>query len=215
MAKTAKQESFDSDAQVKDIVLRTPEVSNAIGELVINNEADQKRAVEIKGQVKEFLIVLDTRRRWYTDPLNKIIKVINAQARAYSDPLDEVSRVVDNKLRGYLLRLEDEQRKAQEKERERQAKSIEKGTVFKPKPVPVVEKNITTESGVSVTMRDEWKAEVQDEKEFIKYAVNEQLWDCLEINSGAVKRLAKLYKGNKQIPGLRIYNEKIAVTKLS
>jgi len=63
-------------------------------------------------------------------------------------------------------------------------------------------------------MVDEWKIEVTNAWDFIKYAVSENLLDCIEVNEGAVKRYAKNFKGTKQIPGIRCYNEPIAKTRI-
>jgi len=213
MAKAEKQ-SFESDSTVQVVMVSARELGEQVKGLEIVNSDTQKTAVEFKADIKEKINTIEDRRKFFTKPLGEIVDGINAQAKSYKQPLIDMQSNLDGKLRAYMTLQQEQARKAQEKEQVRMAKAMENDKPFIPKPIPQVDKKIETESGAKVSMVDEWKIRVDDEWEWIKYAVAEGLRDCVSINEGAVKRFAKPYHGTRQFPGITCYNEPIAKTRI-
>ena len=209
----AKQD-FNSDAVVQSIVIESNSIFEKVKVLEITNAETQGIAAELKVDIKGKINTFEDRRKFFTEPLNKILDGINAQAKAFKKPLLDMAVNIDDKLRAYMMEQAAIQRKAQEKERERMAKAMEKDKVFVPKAIPEVVKKVETASGSTISMVDEWKVEITDPWEFIKYAVAEGLRDCITVNEGAVKRMAKPYHGTKLIPSVRCYNQQIPKTRM-
>lgn len=70
----------------------------------------------------------------------------------------------------------------------------------------VIEQKVETEE-VKVHFRDNWKIDIINKEEFIKYAVQNNLFEFIDINISNLNRYAKVVKNNKEIPGIKIYND--------
>ena len=211
-----KQQNFKDDSVVQAALIHAQKLVEQYTDFEIVDSTTQNISTDLLADIKETVKTIEGRRKFFTTPLDIIIKGINAQAKSDKQPLIDLQDGIEEKKRAYMTLQQEQARKEQEKEQARMAKAIEKDKPFVPKPITEVVKKVQTESGVTESMVDDWQADIipGSEWEFIKYAVSEGLQNCLEIKEGALKKYAAPYKGTKQIPGVRCYNRPQIKTRI-
>ena len=200
----------DQDQRVVEFSAKAKALIEHAESIVITDEASDYEAVEFIANVKSTLKGWDELRHFFTDPLEAHKKSIIARFKPDAEGLDKAQKIAGSKHINYTLAKEEAARKEQErlrklaeaKQARQAAKAEEKGLEAPPVviPMPTVEapaKTIHTAAG-KVTMRSVWKAEITD---FNLLPDEYKMAD--EVKIGKVVRA-----GIRQIPGVRIYEEK-------
>jgi len=166
-------------------------------EMVVRDKDTLTAAVDFLGKIAIAKKEVDSRRRFFVDPLNQQVKNINDLFRSYSDPLGEADKIVRNKVLIYQAeeakRVAEEQRKATEKAR---AQAEETGE-FVSVPTNIVEepeKTVRADAGLATT-RQVWTFKIVDPSKVPdEYKVVDE------------KKIAAVVKaGVRNIPGVEIY----------
>jgi len=170
--------------------------------VVVQDEDSLTAAVDFLGKIATAKKEVDSRRRFFVDPLNQQVKNINDLFRRYGDPLGEADRIVRNKVLVYQAeearRVAEEQQKALE-EAKAQAEEASKHPTeeFVPIPINIVEepeKTVRADAG-SATTRQVWTFKIVDPSQVPdEYKVVDE------------KKIAAVVKaGVRSIPGVKIY----------
>ena len=172
-------------------------------ETAVRDKDSLTTAVDFLGKIATAKKEVDSRRRFFVDPLNQQVKNINDLFRNYSDPLGEADRIVRNKVLVYQAeearRVAEEQQKALE-EAKAQAEEASKHPTeeFVPIPINIVEepeKTVRADAG-SATTRQVWTFKIVDPSQVPdEYKVIDE------------KKIAAVVKaGVRSIPGVEIYS---------
>lgn len=200
--------------------------------MVVNSPETEAAALKLLSGVTILLKNVEAERILRTKDLNAHIKWLNSLAKKSSVPLTKVKKISGDKILTYQAEEEEKRRKEQEKiERERQEKlererreaqekedatakeegrEPETAAVEETAPVPVIpEVPITkrTEYG-TVTRKGHWTYEVVDIVELAKARP-----DLVIDNSPAINKLIRGKDGERDIPGLRVFQEKTLATR--
>jgi len=207
------ENKFEKDVEVLNVINNSEAVLTRAEMLEVVDGESQKIAVSLLANIKDFKNVIEQKRKFYTVPVNDILKQINATARKYSDPFTDAESQVKSQMRTYENKLWEEKRKLEEKNRKKMEKAVEKGKPIPVVPTVTVEKTVASDDGAKVTYRDNWIAEILDKKTLIKYAINNDLWNLISVNQSELNNLAKIYKDSKKIDGCQFVNNKIISTR--
>ena len=181
------------------------EMAASASALVVDSHESNLTAVEMAGQVKKLGKTLEEGRVKYTKPANEYVKGINGLIKPFQDKLKAIENGLKGKISQHQVRVELEQRKAEEAARKAQVELQAKldadakaAGVEAPKMEPaVIAKADTvarTESGTAF-QRKTWEFEIEDEAKVPEsYKVVDE-----RLIRAAVKA------GVRQIPGVRIY----------
>jgi len=171
-------------------------------EMVVQDKDSLTTTVDFLGKIATAKKEVDSRRRFFTDPLNQQVKNINDLFRGYSDPLGEADRIVRNKVLAYQAeeakRVAEEQQKAFEEAKAQTEEASKHPTEeFAPIPISIVEepeKTVRADAG-SATTRQVWTFKIVDPS---------QVPD--EYKMIDEKKIAAVVKaGVRSIPGVEIY----------
>ena len=188
--------------QTQELMDKAGVIVREAKEIVVQNKDSLTAAVDFLGRIAITKKEVDSRRRFFVDPLNQQVKNINDLFRGYSDPLGEADRIVRNKVLVYQAeearRVAEEQRKALE-ETKAQAEEASKHPTeeFVPIPISIVEepeKTVRADAG-SATTRQVWTFKIVDPSQVLdEYKVVDE------------KKIAAVVKaGIRNIPGVEIY----------
>jgi len=183
--------------QTQELMTKAEVIVREAKEMVVQDKDSLTAAVDFLGKVATAKKEVDSRRRFFTDPLNQQVKSINDLFRNYSDPLEKADKIVRNKVLIYQAeeakRVAEEQRKVAEKARTQ----AEKAGEFAPIPINIVEeleKTVRAGAG-SATTRQVWTFKIVDPSKVPdEYKVIDE------------KKIAAVVKaGIRSIPGVEIY----------
>jgi len=167
----------------------------------VQTEENYQKGSKVVGYLTTKRKDVDALRRWFTDPLNAVIKEYNAFFKAITEPIKRADTIVREKMLVYHREQEriraEEARKIEEDNRRRleKAKKPERVKV-KEAPPPVAK------STGPVTIRKRWTFEVINPKEVPpKFLLDPVLW----IDKVGVQRAVDA--GARNIPGFRIYQK--------
>ena len=188
--------------QTQELMDKAQIIVREAKEIVVQDKDSLTTAVNFLGKIAIAKKEVDSRRRFFVDPLNQQVKNINDLFRNYSDPLGEADRIVRNKVLVYQAeearRVAEEQQKALE-EAKAQAEEASKHPTeeFIPIPINMVEepeKTVRADAG-SATTRQVWTFKVVDPSKVPdEYKVIDE------------KKIAAVVKaGVRNIPGVEIY----------
>jgi hypothetical protein len=148
--------------QTQELMTKAELIVAEAKEMVVRDKDSLTAAVDFLGRIAIAKKEIDSRRRFFVDPLNQQVKSINDLFRRYSDPLVEADRIVRNKVLAYQAeeakRVADEQQKAFEEA----SKHATEG--FVPIPISLVEepgKTVRANAG-SATVRQVWTFRIID-----------------------------------------------------
>ncbi len=188
--------------QTQELMSKAEVIVREAKEIIVQDKDSLTVAVNFLGTIAIAKKGVDSRRRFFTDPLNHQVKSINDLFRDYSDPLGQADRIVRNKVLIYQAeeakRVAEEQRKATE-EAKAQAEEASKHPTeeFVPIPINIVEepeKTVRAGAG-SATTRQVWTFRIVDPS---------QVPD--EYKMIDEKKIAAVVKaGIRNIPGVEIY----------
>jgi len=172
----------------------------------------------VKGMQKK----LEETRTGITGPMNEALKRVNA---FFKSPADRLA-AIEQKIKGALVAFDNEQRRkaaeeqaradaAARKERERieaQArKAAESGKVEKAAQLeqrastvvaPIIQREAPKVAGLQ--MRDAWKFVVEDPAKVPR--------EYLVVDESKIRKVVQALKGDANIPGVRVYAEKVAAS---
>lgn len=212
------QPNLKSDAAVVAVESEAHKITAFAQSLVIQTNEGYSQAADTLKAIKGLLRQIEDARVRVTRPLNEALRAVNAQAKEASAPLLTSESRIKRAMVTYSTEQErirrEEQRKAEEaarKEREKleaQARKAEAaGRVERAMELeqraatvvaPVIQREPPKVSGVA--MRSIWRFEVVDPA-----AVPREYLVVDEKRIGAVVRAMK---GDTQIPGVRVWEEK-------
>jgi hypothetical protein len=172
----------------------------------------------VKGMQKK----LEETRTSITGPINDGLSRINAFFKAPAARL----KAIEDKIKGALVRFDDEQRriareeqaKADEKarkereaieERARKAEAsgkVERAAELQQRAAAVVAPVITREPPrvAGLSLREAWKFEVTDPAKVPR--------EYLMVDEVKIRKIVMALKGDANIPGVRVYSEKVAAS---
>jgi len=202
-----KNQDLTQDLEIQNLQGNVSTLQKKANELEIIDSKTQEQGNDMRSEVRKIEKKIEERRKYFTAPMNEIIKKINNQAKDLKKPLQEVNSIISQKIFDYQDKLEIEKRKAEERAKKKIEKDVEKGKPAPAIPVPQIESNIQSEKSTT-TMIDNWKAEVTNEKDFIKWAFDNNELQYFEINMKNLNALAKLKKDIQGVPGVRFYNDR-------
>lgn len=180
--------------QTQELMTKAELIVREAKEMVVQDKDSLTTAVDFLGKIATAKKEVDSRRRFFTDPLNQQVKSINDLFRNYSDPLAEADKIVRNKVLAY--QAEEAKRVAEEQQRViEEAKAQTEG--FAPIPISIVEepeKTVRAGAG-SATTRQVWTFKIVDPSKVPdEYKVIDE------------KKIAAVVKaGVRNIPGVEIY----------
>jgi len=182
-------------------------LSYAEGRAIINSD-DLKSATDDLSIISQSKKVLESKRKEYVTPLNNQVKLINDTFKLVSEPLDQADKITRNKMlehRNEQERLRREQEEINRLRIEAAQKEMELNgeltqSVDLVEVIPEASKRTMTDMG-SAGMRDNWKYEVVD---FSLLPDDYKVPDTAMLNS-----IAKKHHDQKQVPGVKFYNEPI------
>jgi len=188
--------------QTQELMNKAELIVREAKEMVVRDKDSLTAAVDFLGKIATAKKEVDSRRRFFTDPLNQQVKSINDLFRGYSDPLGEADRIVRNKVLVYQAeetkRVAEEQQKAFEEAKTRAEEASKHPTEeFVPIPINIVEepeKTVRAGAG-SATTRQVWTFKIVDLSLVPdEYKVVDE------------KKIAAVVKaGVRNIPGVEIY----------
>jgi hypothetical protein len=176
--------------QTQELMTKTELIVREAKEMVVQNKDSLTTAVDFLGRIAIARKEVDSRRRFFVDPLNQQVKSINDLFRSYSDPLAEADRIVRSKVLAY--QAEEAKRAADEQQRILE----EAGTTEEFVPITVGEPEKTVRAGAgSATTRQVWTFRIVDPSLVPdEYKVIDE------------KKIAAVVKaGIRHIPGVEIY----------
>lgn len=178
--------------------------------LTVTNPEERKVAESSLLQVRHIRKNVEKQRQFHVKPLNEQVKKTNAMYKTVSVPLDEAEGVIKNKIKDYDI-AESDKRKQQEAEIE---KDLARGATNKAaaKQVALAQQDMQAED-TRINYRDNWVFEIEDfskvPKEFKVTVLNDaKVKDAIK---GAEKEA--LQSGKFKIKGLKIWNDRIPVTR--
>jgi len=188
--------------QTQELMDKAQVIVREAKEIIVQDKDSLTAAVDFLGKIAIAKKEVDSRRRFFTDPLNQQVKNINDLFRGYSDPLGQADKIVRNKVLVYQAeeakRVAEEQQRALE-EAKAQAEEASKypAEEFVPIPISMVEepeKTVRAGAG-SATTRQVWAFKIVDPSKVPD-----------EYKAIDEKKIAAVVKaGIRNIPGVEIY----------
>jgi len=146
---------------------------------------------------------IENARLFFTKPISDHVRNVNAFFKNLAAPLNALDDIYRRKMRGYLA-IEESKRKAKEAElakvAERQHKKEEKVAKKKKEPPPIYiapKVKDRTKDVAGVVKAKVWTYEIEDENK-----LPERFWLIDEA-----KIRTEVQSGNRNIPGVRIYQK--------
>lgn len=186
--------------QTQELMNKAEVIVREAKEIVVQDKDSLTTAVDFLGKIATAKKEVDSRRRFFVDPLNQQVKNINDLFRNYSDPLGEADRIVRNRVLVYQAeearRVAEEQQKALEEAKAR-AEEASKHPTEEFIPINIVEepeKTVRAGAG-SATTRQVLTFKIVDPSQVPdEYKVVDE------------KKIAAVVKaGVRNIPGVEIY----------
>lgn len=185
-------------------------------------EFADKQMVSVKRQAKEF----EAQRKEIVDPINKAKDAVQALFRPVLDDLAEAEGCYKRAMLGYQqeqdrmrraeqARLDEEARIAREKLEAQAAKAAAKGHTEKAEVLaataavttaPIATSTYVAPKGLSV--KKTWKARVVDKAALLRSVLdNPSFMHLVEIDGGALDKLAKAMEGHVPLAGVECFEE--------
>ena len=227
---TSMSEQFNAPV---DVEVKALEVQGELG-LTIVDQATYDKAVAARTRAKQFIkdatdfwdsIIAPARAHYQNlldkkkaaiGPVENGVAVINRAIIGWDNDQERLRREAQRKIE------EEARRKAQEERIEEAVHAEQLGaspelidTILDTPTVPVkLEKAAPTyQKSSQVVTRSNWKAEVTDFAELVKFvAANPTFIELLMPNQSAINALAKAQKGSMTIPGLHAYDDRVVAT---
>lgn len=205
------------DHTVQTIMGGNKALTTTAFEVVVDDDKSLSLAVDMVSEIKARLKKIEDERKSIVKPINDSVKNINAKFKTVTQPLEDAERALKDKITPYQVKKENERRAAAEAERkrieaEKLAAAKEAAAMGNAEGAARLEKeasNVVVKAeetgrggftGAKTIVTKRWKYEVENllmlanaRPELIKA-------DDVIIN-------AAIRNGERDIPGLRIYQE--------
>lgn len=197
----------EKDEAVVSLLSEVTSILAWANQRTIATAEDVKTATDDLSLIAKLKKAVVEKRKEYLEPLKTHEKTINDAFKLLSEPLNTADKITRDKVLAYNAEIERQRQKQEEINRKRmeaaQAEMELKGELTES--VDLVEvtpevKRVSTELG-TLGQRDNWKYEVVD---FALLPDDYKVVDTTMLNS-----IAKKHHDQKQIPGVRFYNEPI------
>lgn len=218
---------LDKDKEIQAIVQRSPKVISWANALDIRTKDDLEDATHQLSEIANVRGKIEARRKFYTEPLNAILRAINAAAKRLDQPwanadllartkAKEWQRAEQRRIEEENARREREARQKREAEEKERREAEEKGAPPPPPPAPEpepVREEAPAKSVGTGTFKNEWAWELSDPalkregtdgpvRRSAATKVPDEFWVLDE------KKIGKLVKaGTREIPGVRIFED--------
>jgi hypothetical protein len=179
--------------------------------------AIKTKSKELDAQRKNITKPLDETKRQIMDLFREPLSFLAEAERTIKRGMAEFHRAEEARGREEQRQAEEAARKERERLQRRAAKAAEKGQEEKAAALaersetvadPVVAFDKPKAKGVSV--REEWRGEVNDKMALIKVvAEGKAPPTLLEVNQAEINRYAKVMRGNMAVPGVRFFTQEI------
>lgn len=212
-----------------------PQISGRAGELVsmasrcvIQTDEDLEKASDLLKFIKTTYKKAEEERKSITDPINASVKILNSRFKTITDPLANAEKDIKAKILSYEL----EKRKKAEEEARRQAEEaarlaeearllekVDSGELdifadpVDPAPIDIVDPvpmappaPIRGSYGSTTSIVKRWTYEVTDIA-----ALANACPDLVSVVSSAINQ--RIRDGEREIPGLRIYQEETVASR--
>ena len=94
---------------------------------------------------------------------------------------------------------------------EEAASVLAEAAEVKPAPAPVISLPSTTPKVSGISFRENWRAEVVSLRSLVQAAaLDERYLGLLQVNQVALNGMVRALKGNMQVPGVRVWAERVA-----
>jgi len=195
-AKTTKVEVIPKNQIVKIEKDNKPVVQRA-QDFTIKVSADETNAYGVLQQIKDRIKFVEGKRKEITAPLNASLKAANALFKTLSEPLKIADTIIRDKILDFHQKQEEKAAKREAKLVGKIEEATAKGHIAIAEALVEKSENIKPLVGDSVVQK-RWTFEVVDKSKVpVEY---------LSVDSTAVR--AAIRDGERDIPGLRIYQEK-------
>jgi len=177
--------------QTQELMTQAQFIVKKARQMIVQDKDSLTAAVDFLGNIALAKKEMDSRRRFFTDPLNQQVKSINDLFRDYSEPLVEADKTVRSKVLAY-------QAEEAKKAAEQQQKAYEEARAtegFVPIMGEEPEKTVRASAG-SASTRQVWTFKIVDPSLVPdEYKLIDE------------KKIAAVVKaGIRQIPGVEIYS---------
>lgn len=214
-------EKFNED--LDSILGINEDIKKISDEYLVDCQERQSSASDLISDIKEVIKQVEEKRKFVVDPYRELIADINNRAKDRKGPFEYAEKTLKDKIYDFQQKLleakkkeEEKARRKMEKAEEKRRKAIEENKPAPPIPVIptkfVVPQNVKSERSTT-SFRDNWKAEITNKLLAIEYLLKHGYIDAIDINQGKLNLIAKTIKNNKEIDGIKIYNDPIATNR--
>lgn len=177
--------------QTQELMTQAQFIVKKAREMIVQDKDSLTAAVDFLGNIALAKKEMDSRRRFFTDPLNQQVKSINDLFRDYSEPLVEADKTVRRKVLSY--QAEEAKKAAEQQQRAYEEARATEG--FVPIMGEEPEKTVRASAG-SASTRQVWTFKIVDPSLVPdEYKLIDE------------KKIAAVVKaGIRQIPGVEIYS---------
>jgi len=176
---------------------------NDANALIISNQDEMKIATEMLSVANKFGDEIKKRKEDITKPMNSALKAVRALFKPLEDNKDKAVLIIKRKMIDYQIKIEEENKKAEEKiEKKVESGYIKPETAIeKLENLPETENKVDSDAG-SVTFKTIKKIVIEDERLLPReYLIPDE-------RKIKIVALAKEKLGEDQIPGVKIIEEK-------
>ena len=177
--------------QTQELMTQAQFIVKKARQMIVQDKDSLTAAVDFLGNIALAKKEMDSRRRFFTDPLNQQVKSINDLFRDYSEPLVEADKTV----RSTVLAYQAEEAKKAAEEQQRAYEEARTTESFVPIMGEEPEKTVRASAG-SASTRQVWTFKIVDPSLVPdEYKLIDE------------KKIAAVVKaGIRQIPGVEIYS---------
>ena len=206
------EDIIDHDTAIQQVNSEIKKYQKYSDELIVNDETTKTKAADLFNQLKSFEKQLEEQRKEFVDPFNKIVKKANEKIKSITNVLSKIRGIIGGKLTSYQMQLEEAKRKQDEKNREKIEAAAEKGRQMPVIKTVQVQKTIETSNGDKLIFKDKWNGEIINLGLFVKWILDNNQLQLIEIKKSELNKIANFYKDTKQVDGLKITLEKIPMS---
>jgi hypothetical protein len=184
----------EARAEAESAITTTNQVQMLIDDFEVKTDKDIKTAAQWITELKDAKTEIETKRKSFVGPLNKVIKELNAFFKPAIDSLDKMERHLRTAITDSVeTRL---------KRRDTLLSSVATQPTTEGKNAIIKEAaTITPDKIAGVSIRETWVAEITDEKAIKEWAVENGRLDLLTVNQSIFDQLAKDHHCEGGIPG--------------
>lgn len=188
-------QEITQDRDVVEIQQSTSTLEGKVNTLAVTDERSSKFATDLLSFIKKNFRSIETKRKFFVQPLNEHVKEINSFFKGMTEPLQGYEKAIKDKLLGWHHVC---QAKEAARLKEEQAKIDATSKDLGLPPVKAVEKEVKNQTVGSMGktfVQKRWTFDVVDKTQVPS--------EYLFVNSTAVN--SAIRAGARMIPGLKIH----------